>query len=76
MSICKICQTGKFFCNSHIIPKFLYAKLHEKNHKILGINGQKLYFLRYKKVYVKNRFVMIVNNTEVNTLKNRFITFG
>ncbi|MCJ7601591.1 MAG: hypothetical protein MUO63_08830 [Desulfobulbaceae bacterium] len=39
MTICKLCKTDQVLRNSHIIPEFLYAKLYNEKHKLLGIHG-------------------------------------
>lgn len=40
MAICKLCGNDRELRNSHIIPEFLYAKLYNNKHQLLGIHGR------------------------------------
>ncbi|MFC4158299.1 hypothetical protein [Chitinimonas lacunae] len=40
LGICQLCLKVGELCNSHIIPEFLYKKLYNKNHQMMGINGR------------------------------------
>jgi len=37
---CRLCQNDRDLCNSHIVPEFLYSKLYNDQHKLMGITGQ------------------------------------
>ena len=39
MPICKLCGNDKELRNSHIIPEFLFEKLYNPKHQLLGIHG-------------------------------------
>jgi len=39
MKICKLCQNEKKLSNSHIITEFLYSKIYNSNHKMIGVTG-------------------------------------
>lgn len=40
MPTCKLCYSEQVLCNSHIIPEFLWTKLYDSNHKLIGITGE------------------------------------
>lgn len=40
MPTCHLCRRDKKLCDSHIIPKFMYAELKNQNRQIMGITGQ------------------------------------
>lgn len=40
MALCRLCHKDRVLRESHIVPKFLYANLHNSKRQIMGINGR------------------------------------